>query len=66
VGTISADTVSRMMRFLGIESNDNLVEQRLNKQRIEHQKTVPHQKKQFNSEDKLGTIKEDATLETAK
>jgi hypothetical protein len=45
VGTISADTVSRMMRFLGIESNDNLVEQRLNKQRIEHQKTVPMTKK---------------------
>jgi hypothetical protein len=44
VGTISAGTVDRLIAFLGIDG-DNPIEETLNKQRIEHQKTVPMTKK---------------------
>ena len=39
VGLISADTVQRMMRFLGIESNAANMEIKLNKQRLENKRT---------------------------
>ena len=39
VGLINADTVQRMMRFLGIESNGANMEAKLNKQRVDNKRT---------------------------
>ncbi len=49
VGIISASTLDRLIAFLGIDG-ETPIEQTLNKQRIEHQKTMPmasHHKKQL-------------------
>lgn len=53
VGLISADTILRMIRFLGIESNGANMEVKLNKQRVENKRTEPGVPKKA---ERLGTI----------